>query len=64
MLPAVRLNILKRREEFQWIPIIVHARCWVSIGKRIDLVRAAVFPTDDAARFVRRVATGLRDQLA
>jgi hypothetical protein len=57
------IHILKTREQFTWISVIICLRCWRCILERINLFRAILFASDESARFIRRIVFGLRDDL-
>ena len=63
MLPAVCFDIAKRDEQFHWIGVEIHARRGVRVRQWIDFPRATLHASDNAARFVWRVAARVRDEL-
>jgi len=63
VLPAVVLDFAQRAQEFVRIGIVARARFGIDILQRQKLERATFFAADDAARFIRRVAPRLGDEL-
>jgi len=63
VLPAVVLDFAQRAQEFVRIGIVARARFGIDILQRQNLERATFFAADDAARFIRRVAPRLGDEL-
>jgi hypothetical protein len=57
------LDIADRVEKLLWIGQVANARIVIHVLERVDLECAPVFTADQTARFVRRVAAGLRDEL-
>jgi hypothetical protein len=57
------LDIADRVEKLLWIGQVAHARVVIHVLERVDLEGAPVFTADQTARFVRRLAARLRDEL-
>ncbi len=63
MLPTAILDLAQREQKFVRIGIVARARFGIDILQRQNLERATFFAADDAARFIRRVAPRLGDEL-
>ena len=63
MLPSVIFDLAQRVQQLGWIGVVADARLGMDILQWQNLCRALILAGDDAARFVRRVAARLRDEL-
>jgi hypothetical protein len=62
MLPIAVFDLAQCVQQLRWIGVVADARLGVDILQWQNFRRALTLAGDDAARFIRRVMLGLRDE--